>query len=91
MSQLTSQPSIDTVFDVIQWQPMAANNILTIGNLHMSEWLREKALKERIQVSAPTIWRWVKNGTLPAPYKLGSNITAWRRGDIEQWESERKH
>ena len=33
-------------------------------------------------VSAPTIWRWVKSGRLPAPVKLGPNTTAWRVGDL---------
>lgn len=33
-------------------------------------------------VSAPTIWRWTKDGRLPAPVKLGPNTTAWRVGEL---------
>lgn len=35
-------------------------------------------------ISAPTVWRWVKTGRLPAPKKLGPNTTAWRVGDLRQ-------
>jgi len=33
-------------------------------------------------VSAPTVWRWVKAGRLPAPVKTGPNTTAWRVGSL---------
>lgn len=35
-------------------------------------------------ISAPTVWRWVKAGRLPAPIKLGPNTTVWRVGDLRQ-------
>lgn len=35
-------------------------------------------------ISAPTVWRWVKSGRLPAPMKLGPNTTAWRVGDLRR-------
>jgi prophage regulatory protein len=43
---------------------------------------------ERITVlpfSAPTLWRGVKDGTIPKPVKLSAGVTAWRVGDIRQW------
>ena len=43
----------------------------------------------RLPVSAPTIWRWVKSGTLPAPVRLGPQVTAWPMEAVEQWESSR--
>jgi predicted DNA-binding transcriptional regulator AlpA len=33
-------------------------------------------------ISAPTVWRWVKTGRLPAPVKLGPNTTAWNVGAL---------
>jgi len=38
-------------------------------------------------ISAPTVWRWVKSGRLPAPLKLGPNTTAWRVGDLRRAEA----
>lgn len=32
--------------------------------------------------SAATVWRRVKAGHLPAPYKLSSQMTAWRAGEL---------
>lgn len=34
--------------------------------------------------SPATVWRHVKAGLLPAPVKLGPNITAWRVGDLRR-------
>lgn len=35
--------------------------------------------------SASTLWRKVREGTFPAPTKLGDAITAWRVGDVRAW------
>ena len=32
--------------------------------------------------SAASAWRYVKNGTLPAPRKFGSRVTAWNVGQL---------
>lgn len=33
-------------------------------------------------ISTPTVWRWVKSGHLPAPVKLGPNVTRWNVGAL---------
>jgi predicted DNA-binding transcriptional regulator AlpA len=38
-----------------------------------------------IRYSRTQIWRKTKDGTFPAPVKLGANLTAWRREDIDRW------
>ena len=35
--------------------------------------------------SPATIWRKVKDGSFPAPVKLGERITAWNMDSIEHW------
>ena len=42
-----------------------------------------------LPVSAPTIWRWVKAGTFPAPVRLGPQITAWPVEAVERFLIER--
>jgi predicted DNA-binding transcriptional regulator AlpA len=43
-----------------------------------------------IPVSPATIWRWVKDGTFPAPFKLGQNTTVWDADEIDQWLSKQR-
>lgn len=38
-----------------------------------------------LPVSPATIWRWVKDGKFPQPFKLGAGVTAWHAADIEQF------
>ena len=40
----------------------------------------------RLPLHPNTIWKQVREGTFPAPVKIGSNSTAWRLSDIEAWE-----
>ena len=35
-------------------------------------------------ISAPTAWRWVRSGHLPAPVKLGPNTSAWNVGELRR-------
>jgi prophage regulatory protein len=50
-------------------------------------YLSDKELSERLEVSRQTIWRWVREGNLPHPVKLGSNCTRWKLADIQSWEA----
>jgi prophage regulatory protein len=56
-----------------------------------STFLRLRSLKERIQTSGPTIWRWVREGKFPKPIKLGPRTSAWRESDIELWAKDPMH
>lgn len=38
-----------------------------------------------LPVSPATIWRWVKDGTFPAPFKLGLNTTVWSANAVDAW------
>ena len=37
----------------------------------------------RLPVSPATVWRWVKEGSFPAPFKLGPNTTVWSVDQVE--------
>lgn len=43
--------------------------------------INDVKLAEMLSISRATVWRWVKNGTLPQPRKLGRNTTRW---DVEE-------
>ena len=44
----------------------------------------------KFPVSPATIWRWVKHGGFPKPFKLGQNITVWDAKEVEAWIEEQK-
>lgn len=41
------------------------------------KWVSDKFLADYYEVSRFTIWKWAKNGRLPAPEKIGPNCTRW--------------
>ncbi len=43
----------------------------------------------KLPVSPATIWRWVKAGTFPAPFKLGPNTTVFDAEQVEQFLAQR--
>ena len=58
------------------------NNASSVSPL---QFYRLPQLRQRLGVSASSIWAWVKSGRFPKPVKLSDNVTAWRATDIEAW------
>ncbi len=59
---------------------------LPIGALPETGFVRQAQLIPTIlPFSAPTLWRKVKVGSFPAPYKLSLRVTAWKVEDVRQW------
>jgi len=36
-----------------------------------------------------TIYRWIVEGTFPAPVRLGRRVVAWRWADLDHWTQSR--
>ena len=36
-----------------------------------------------LPVSPQTIWRWVREGKFPKPFKLGDSVTVWNAAEVE--------
>lgn len=49
------------------------------------QYLSDRKLAERYEVSRQTIWRWAQNCQLPKPIKINGS-TRWILSDIEKWE-----
>lgn len=45
--------------------------------------LSVREVSRTLNVSRATVWRWVNEGHLPRPVKLGPNTTRWRMVDVE--------
>jgi len=54
-----------------------------INLMSESGFIRLPQIKFLYAVSSATIWRCVKNGTIPAPVKLSERCTAWNVGLIK--------
>lgn len=52
----------------------------------VTPFLRDTEVAKRYGVSRSTIWRWVKDGKIPLPIKIGGGSTRWRFFDLEEWE-----
>lgn len=55
--------------------------VLNFDHLPDSARIDQKAVETLLSCSATSIWRWVKNGTLPRPMKYGRAVR-WRVGDV---------
>lgn len=48
--------------------------------------VREPEVLKRVPFSKPTLHRKVKEGTFPAPVKIGARAVAWVSEEIDAWE-----
>jgi prophage regulatory protein len=53
-------------------------------------YLADKTLANRYDVTRQSIWRWVREGKFPQPVKIGASTTRWKESDILDWESKQK-
>ncbi|RUR65879.1 AlpA family phage regulatory protein [Variovorax guangxiensis] len=42
-----------------------------------------------LPVSPQTIWRWVREGKFPKPFKLGDSVTVWNASEVEAFIAKR--
>lgn len=47
----------------------------------------DRQLAKRYGVHRTAIWRWVRNGDLPAPLRLSPGCTRWKMADILEHEA----
>lgn len=65
---------------------MSQKNIIPFDELPDAAFIRQAQLiPSIIPISPATLWRKVKNGSLPSPYRLSCRTVAWRVGDIRKF------
>lgn len=37
----------------------------------------------KLPVSPTTVWRWVREGRFPKPFKLGDSVTVWDAAEVD--------
>lgn len=55
----------------------------------MTRYVSVGQLAERYGVDKSTVWRWAKNGTIPAPTKFSDQCTRWSLDEVERRDAER--
>ena len=43
----------------------------------------------KLPVSPATVWRWVREGKFPKPFKLGESVTVWDLGQVDAFIARR--
>ena len=51
--------------------------------VRISELASTPTQKGKLPVSPAAIWRWVKNGKFPKPFKLGASTTVWDLAEVD--------
>jgi predicted DNA-binding transcriptional regulator AlpA len=51
------------------------------------EYVTQDDYAKRYQISKVTVWRMLKNGSLPKMITVGSRLKRWRRDEINSWIS----
>ena len=54
------------------------------------QYIRAQELAAMLAVHRTTLWRWVHDGHLPRPVKLGPNTVAWESAQIDAWLAARE-
>ena len=44
--------------------------------------LRVGDVAKLLGISAPTVWRWAREGKLPKPMKITRRITVWKKTEV---------
>jgi prophage regulatory protein len=57
--------------------------------IRISELASTPAKPGKLPVSPATVWRWVREGKFPKPFKLGVSVTVWDVGQIEDFIAQR--
>lgn len=47
-------------------------------------------MAERYSISTDTVWRWSRDGLLPAPIKINPQVTRWRLDEVEARDAARQ-
>jgi len=53
-----------------------------------TQFLKAPEVIKRSTLSRTTLWRLVRDGQFPTPYKIGPGSIAWKTSDYERWAAD---
>ena len=69
-----------------KWQKVDFKQQLRGNN--MDRFMRITEVMHLTGLAKSTVWLWVKEGKLPASYKLGPRITVWKESEVMAYLNE---
>lgn len=51
------------------------------------KFMRFKEVSDTVGLRRTAIYKAIKDGTFPAPIRIGAQAVAWDSGEIEQWQA----
>jgi len=51
--------------------------------IRIAELASTKRKPGKLPVSPTTVWRWVREGRFPKPFKLGASVTVWDADEVD--------
>jgi predicted DNA-binding transcriptional regulator AlpA len=57
--------------------------------IRISELASTPSKPGKLPVSPATIWRWVREGKFPKPFKLGDSVTVWDLALVDAYIAQR--
>jgi predicted DNA-binding transcriptional regulator AlpA len=75
------------VFTINSIAPMRVLKELIVAQrvIRINELATTPAKTGKLPVSPATIWRWVREGKFPKPFKLGQSVTVWDLAQVEAY------
>ena len=58
--------------------------------MNQQSFYSDKQLAERYGVTRQSIWRWVREGHMPKPMRIGLAATRWDFASIQKWEQSKR-
>jgi len=56
-----------------------------------SRWLTYKHIKQYLDVSVPTLHKWIKELGFPRPFEIGINKLYFDRREVDEWMAKNKN
>lgn len=53
--------------------------------------ISQNQLCKKLNISRSTVWRWVKDNTLPMPVRVKGSILGWKEDAINEWLDKNTH
>jgi prophage regulatory protein len=51
-----------------------------------TQFLSVRQVADRYSIAPVTVWRWVREGQFPAPYRFAPRTTRWREADLAEFD-----
>ena len=51
--------------------------------IRLNELASTKTRSGKLPVSPATVWRWVREGQFPKPFKLSNRVTVWNLAEVD--------